>query len=460
MTLKRAEQFKSEIAIAEDGEAALAELEKQEFDIVLADYKMPRMNGIELLTLVRDKYPETLRILITGFSDINIAKEAINKAAVHNYIEKDLGNEKIRRTLYEALKRNMSFREMQELSPIEQLFESKDGRNLMYALLTFEDAENSVHTIVEKVEDGLPEIDVIKDKLRLLAKHNLIKQVKAPPLLFKCPVCSSYDYRLTLTCPFCSSQDLVKGDIIEHYKCSTVDFYNKFLKGENLVCPQCGEGLRQIGVDYRKVGNWLLCENCAEFFGEATVNLVCNDCKTIYNQNQAIWEKGYKIIPNKQRLSNLVTRLIILSEISVTLKKRGMHVARNVNVACEGDKKRFNLVLVRNEHEETDEPVFVADIDINLITGLKLCIIPLMIDFFRSIVKIVLVIILKLKELKKTKSENKPLPSISVIVPAHNEENKIEKSIKTLIEAGYPEVRKEIIVIDDRSTDNSYYRHP
>jgi DNA-binding NtrC family response regulator len=190
LTLKRAEQFKSKIAIAEDGEVALAEREKQEFDIVLADYKMPRMNGIELLTLVRDKYPETLRILITGFSDINIAKEAINKAAVHNYIEKDFGNEEIRRTLYEALKRNMSFREKQELSPIEQLFESKDGRNLMYTHLTFEDAENSVHTIAEKVEDGLPEIDVIKDKLRLLAKHNLIKQVKAPPLLFKCPVCS------------------------------------------------------------------------------------------------------------------------------------------------------------------------------------------------------------------------------------------------------------------------------
>lgn len=104
-TLQSSENFESEIFTAKDGNAALAELDKQDFDLVLTDYKMPSMNGIELLTQAMDKYPKQLRMLITGYSDVEIAKKAINKAQVHNYIEKPWDNDELVLTVHEALKR-------------------------------------------------------------------------------------------------------------------------------------------------------------------------------------------------------------------------------------------------------------------------------------------------------------------------------------------------------------------
>lgn len=94
--------------------------------------------------------------------------------------------------------------------------------------------------------------------------------------------------------------------------------------------------------------------------------------------------------------------------------------------------------------------------------GFLLCTIPLIIDFPRSIGKIIFVPIIKYKEKKRFELENKTpiekrvLPPISIIIPAHNEAAKIERSIKTIIEARYPKEKKEIIVIDDGSTDNTY----
>jgi CheY-like chemotaxis protein len=104
-TLLYAKQFKSEITGVENGEKALAELKERQFDLILADYRMPGMTGTELLNIVRDKYPHTIRIIVTGYSDIEIIKEAINKAEIHYYIEKPWDNENVRSIVDEALKR-------------------------------------------------------------------------------------------------------------------------------------------------------------------------------------------------------------------------------------------------------------------------------------------------------------------------------------------------------------------
>ena len=95
LTLLNTSQFKSKISTAEDSKTALDELEKQNFDLILADYRIPGMDGIELLNKVKEKYPKTIRMLITGYTDFNIAKNAINKANVHNFIEKPWSNDEL-----------------------------------------------------------------------------------------------------------------------------------------------------------------------------------------------------------------------------------------------------------------------------------------------------------------------------------------------------------------------------
>lgn len=101
--LKRAKQFKSDIRIAENCTTAWAELEKQDFDLVLSDYMMPGTNGIEFLTKVKERFPGTIRVLITAYSGLDIAKEAINKADVHFFIEKPWKSDELIMLISEAL---------------------------------------------------------------------------------------------------------------------------------------------------------------------------------------------------------------------------------------------------------------------------------------------------------------------------------------------------------------------
>jgi len=103
--ITRAAQFNCDVVTAENAQKALQEMENQVFDIVLTDYKMPGMNGVELLREVNSRYPDTVRMLITGYSDLNTAREAINKAEVNNYIEKPWDNEELRLVINAALKR-------------------------------------------------------------------------------------------------------------------------------------------------------------------------------------------------------------------------------------------------------------------------------------------------------------------------------------------------------------------
>jgi YesN/AraC family two-component response regulator len=103
LSLKCTPEIQSEITTANTAEEALDKMLNEDFDLVVSDYKMPGMNGVDLLSMVNDIHPEVGRILITGLSDVEIAKKAINKAKVDNYIEKPWYNEDLRSTILSTL---------------------------------------------------------------------------------------------------------------------------------------------------------------------------------------------------------------------------------------------------------------------------------------------------------------------------------------------------------------------
>ncbi|MCB9252905.1 MAG: hybrid sensor histidine kinase/response regulator [Flavobacteriales bacterium] len=76
------------IFLAKNAEEAFDLLEKNNINILITDQKMPVMSGVEFLEKTIQKYPDAIRLLITGYSDIHIVIDAVNKGQIHKYIEK------------------------------------------------------------------------------------------------------------------------------------------------------------------------------------------------------------------------------------------------------------------------------------------------------------------------------------------------------------------------------------
>ena len=75
---------------------ALVHFTEHEVDLVISDFLMPEMDGLQFLTRVREIRPEVPRIILTGYADKENAIKAINEVGLYQYIEKPWNNDDIR----------------------------------------------------------------------------------------------------------------------------------------------------------------------------------------------------------------------------------------------------------------------------------------------------------------------------------------------------------------------------
>lgn len=100
---------------AESGAEGLEIFKKEDLNIILTDQRMPNMTGIEFLVEAQKINPEPMRILITGYSDINAVIDAINKGQVYRYLNKPWHYEDLKATIMSAFEVFMLRRENKEL---------------------------------------------------------------------------------------------------------------------------------------------------------------------------------------------------------------------------------------------------------------------------------------------------------------------------------------------------------
>lgn len=93
------------ILTAESGAAGLEIMAREAVDLVISDMRMPEMNGAQFLEQVRQKWPDAVRILLTGYADIGSTIEAINKGQIYRYISKPWEDNDITITVRQALER-------------------------------------------------------------------------------------------------------------------------------------------------------------------------------------------------------------------------------------------------------------------------------------------------------------------------------------------------------------------
>ena len=100
--LFRSEGYK--ILTALRGEEGVKLLEQNQVDIVISDMRMPGMTGAELLRIVNQRWPETVRILLTGFADLESAISAINDGKISKYISKPWDDGELKNSVKQALR--------------------------------------------------------------------------------------------------------------------------------------------------------------------------------------------------------------------------------------------------------------------------------------------------------------------------------------------------------------------
>jgi DNA-binding NtrC family response regulator len=97
-----------------DPEAAAKFLETHPVDVVVSDYLMPKMNGIQLLGRAKHLQPEAARVLLTGHADKQSAIQAINEVGLFQYLEKPWDNEQLLLVVQSAIERTQLFRSLRE----------------------------------------------------------------------------------------------------------------------------------------------------------------------------------------------------------------------------------------------------------------------------------------------------------------------------------------------------------
>lgn len=93
--------FESEgchLTAVETAETGLNALDKQHYDIIIADYKLPGMNGLEFLKQVQERKPNAIKILITAYGSKEVVAEA-GKMGIQDFIEKPISSDIIEGSL-------------------------------------------------------------------------------------------------------------------------------------------------------------------------------------------------------------------------------------------------------------------------------------------------------------------------------------------------------------------------
>ncbi len=107
-----------DVLCAGSAEEALGIIDKKPVDVVLSDEKMPGMSGSEFLAIVRQQYPDTIRMILTGHASLEAAIRAINEGEIYRFFTKPCKMVDLTVTIRQALQHKDLMAENQRLLSI------------------------------------------------------------------------------------------------------------------------------------------------------------------------------------------------------------------------------------------------------------------------------------------------------------------------------------------------------
>ena len=132
-----------DITTASEGNLAIKAAKKKEFDVAILDMKMPGMDGMELLRILKKKHKFLEVVILTGYGGIDSAVEA-TKLGAHSYLEKPYDFEKLLEVLqnaYEARLRKKFEHDKKRMEELEMLRMGSSPMGILRSLMHMDDDE-------------------------------------------------------------------------------------------------------------------------------------------------------------------------------------------------------------------------------------------------------------------------------------------------------------------------------
>lgn len=344
--------IKFDIVNVDSGNVGLEKIMKKKFDIILLDYHLPDMNGLDVLKEIKKRNTYIPVIMITGTGDVKIIVESM-KFGASDYIVKSVNEykklplltqnliqeydnnlmsqyteEEKRRRIY---KNKFAFRFLKKMIELKTPLSPVSSLDYWYQPNIFQSLNISI-TQFEKLLELL-------SSLQILLKENTGVRIH-------CPNCSSHNVKITYRCPYCGSISFRKEECIEHMKDSYADTINEFLRGNSLICPKCNDKLHIIGVDYRKLGMMYKCEGeCGNIFSDLKQIYICHDCNLKFDLIDAIIEKEYEYSLNYELLDEIKNNLFTFDTLKSVLEEEGYKVEINKNIYSPKNLKNYSVDL-------------------------------------------------------------------------------------------------------------------
>lgn len=104
-----------QIVTATGGAEGLALLEKHTVQVVLSDQRMPEMMGTAFLRQVKERYPDTVRVMLSGYAEVHSILDSINQGEIYRFLPKPWNEEELKVTLRQCFERYDLMRQNREL---------------------------------------------------------------------------------------------------------------------------------------------------------------------------------------------------------------------------------------------------------------------------------------------------------------------------------------------------------
>lgn len=161
------------------GREGLELLKENEISVIVSDQRMPEMTGVEFLSRVKDLYPDTVRIALSGYTDLECVTDAINQGAIYKFLTKPWEDDLLRRNIREAFEHFELARENRQLterlketnaalSQLNQELEMRVEEKTLQILLRMHSLQMA-QEILERLPAGIIGID--EDGIVVAANH-------------------------------------------------------------------------------------------------------------------------------------------------------------------------------------------------------------------------------------------------------------------------------------------------